>query len=294
MEIVLFLVNEDDGKALGPVLNLKQQHGARLTVVGLGPKYDKVSLKLALALGADRAVLLSAVGWQGHSSILNHIFDAVSKKLGNCGMLLTGKSFIEKSDFQYPSMLDFLKISDDMVEIWTDKDLLFNEESTKIPKMIFTDVSDETIHKFAILLKQLLPDGVKENNENVVFVPEIAVGCGRGMLNNDGIKLCKKMAKELGASLVCTTPVVVSNSLPRENLVGQSGKKIMSGLYIAVGISGSVQHLCSVTSDYIVAINSDPKARIWEFADLGIVGDANIVLPRLIQTMRKAGLSNGC
>lgn len=112
---------------------------------------------------------------------------------------------------------------------------------------------------------------------------EIVVSGGRGLKGPEHWGLIEDLAQNLGAATACSKPVSDMGWRPHSEHVGQTGITIKPNLYIAVGISGAIQHLAGVSSSkVIVAINKDPEAPFFKAADYGIVGDAFDVLPQLI------------
>jgi electron transfer flavoprotein alpha subunit len=117
---------------------------------------------------------------------------------------------------------------------------------------------------------------------------EIVVSGGRGMKGPENWGPIEELAKLLHAATACSRPVADSGWRPHQEHVGQTGIAISPNLYIAIGISGAIQHLAGVNrSKVIVVINKDPEAPFFKSADYGIVGDAFEVLPRLIQAVKK-------
>ncbi len=111
---------------------------------------------------------------------------------------------------------------------------------------------------------------------------DIVVSVGRGIKEEKNIPLVEEFAGAIGGVLACSRPVADAEWLPKDRLVGSSGKTIKPKLYIAIGISGSFQHLTGMkNSDTIIAINKDPEAPIFNEADYGIVDDLFKVLPAL-------------
>jgi electron transfer flavoprotein alpha subunit len=118
---------------------------------------------------------------------------------------------------------------------------------------------------------------------------ELIVSVGRGIKEADQIPLVQKLADALGAELAASRPICDAGWLPMERQVGSSGQTVSPKMYMAVGISGAIQHLVGMkASRVIVAINKDANAPIFEVADYGIVGDLFQVVPELIDAIQKS------
>ncbi len=116
---------------------------------------------------------------------------------------------------------------------------------------------------------------------------ELVVSGGRGLKGPENWSLVTDLAKLLGAATACSRPVADSNWRPHHEHVGQTGLAIAPNLYIAIGISGAIQHLAGVNrSKVIVVINKDAEAPFFKAADYGIVGDAFEVMPKIIEAVR--------
>ena len=118
---------------------------------------------------------------------------------------------------------------------------------------------------------------------------EIIVSVGRGIKEKENIPVVEELAKALGAELAASRPICDAGWLPMERQVGSSGQTVAPKVYIAVGISGAIQHLVGMKgAKSIVAINKDANAPIFEVADYGIVGDLFEVVPALVAEVKKA------
>ena len=124
---------------------------------------------------------------------------------------------------------------------------------------------------------------VKATGDILLTEAEIVVSGGRGLKGPENWHLIEDLAKKLHAATGCSKPVSDMDWRPHHEHVGQTGVKVSPNIYIAVGISGAIQHLAGVNSSkVIVVINKDPEAPFFKAADYGIVGDAFDVLPKLI------------
>lgn len=142
-------------------------------------------------------------------------------------------------------------------------------------------------------LKILDIDKIAADGETPLSEADLVVSAGRGLKGPENWGIIEDLAKELGASTACSRPVADMEWRPHHEHVGQTGVAIRPNLYIAIGISGAIQHLAGVNgSKVIVVINTDPEAPFFKSADYGIVGDAFDVVPKLTEAVKKYNASN--
>ncbi|HPF93516.1 MAG TPA: electron transfer flavoprotein subunit alpha/FixB family protein [Tenuifilaceae bacterium] len=159
---------------------------------------------------------------------------------------------------------------------------------------IFETANEATIEAGTVsidggMVKTQVKDVQKQTGKLLLTDAEIVVSGGRGMKSADNWAPLEELANVLGAATACSRPVSDEGWRPHEEHTGQTGKIVAPNLYFAIGISGATQHLAGVSaSKYIVAINTDKDAPIFEAAQYGIVGDAAKVLPKLVEAVKEA------
>lgn len=246
--------------------------------------YAAVISDAAQQLGANVVVF-------AHSSSGKSLAGRVAVRL-DAGMATAVVSVPESGSFQVKKGV-FSGKGFAHYEITTENKVLTIAPNTFRPEATGSDVSVET-------LSINVPQGrikVKDRStvEGVVPLPEaeLVVSAGRGMKGPENWGIIEEMADILGATTACSRPVADVHWRPHHEHVGQTGVAIRPNLYIAVGISGAIQHLAGVNqSKTIVVINKDPEAPFFKAADYGIVGDLFEVVPRLNEALKKFKAAN--
>lgn len=155
-----------------------------------------------------------------------------------------------------------------------------------------TDGADAVVEKISVNLSDSdfaskITSTDKAKGEILLPEADIVVSGGRGMKGPENWGMIEDLAKVLGAATGCSKPVSDIGWRPHHEHVGQTGVKVAPSLYVAVGISGAIQHLAGVNSSKcIVVINKDPEAPFFKAADYGIVGDAFEVVPKLTEALK--------
>jgi electron transfer flavoprotein alpha subunit len=136
-------------------------------------------------------------------------------------------------------------------------------------------------------LRLVVKESIRSTDKVSLPDAELVVSAGRGMKGPENWKMIEELAGVLGAATACSKPVSDAGWRPHSEHVGQTGIAISPNLYLAIGISGAIQHLAGVSSSkVIVVVNKDPEAPFFKAADYGIVGDAFEILPKLIDAAK--------
>jgi electron transfer flavoprotein alpha subunit len=240
------------------MLAAAQKEGAKV-IVGLHDTVGKaVSPRLAARLGAGLAA--GAVAYPDLSK------GFVVKKT-----VFSGKAFA------FVSITSDVKVITLMPNTFA---VVKGEGSATVEKL---DVSFSDAD-FAVQVKEV----TKASGAVPLSEAELVVSGGRGMKGPENWHVLEDLAKELGAATACSRPVADSHWRPHNEHVGQTGGTIRPNLYIAVGISGAIQHLAGVNgSKTIVVINKDPEAPFFSAANYGVLGDAMEIVPKLTEAVKK-------
>jgi electron transfer flavoprotein alpha subunit len=156
-------------------------------------------------------------------------------------------------------------------------------------------VTDFTVDLSAVKSKIVVKETKSTDTAGMVPLPEadLVVSAGRGLKDPKNWGIIEDLAKAIGATTACSRPVADMHWRPHHEHVGQTGIAIRPNLYIAIGISGAIQHLAGVNgSKTIVVINTDKEAPFFKSADYGIIGDAFEVVPKLTEAIKKLKANN--
>jgi len=157
-----------------------------------------------------------------------------------------------------------------------------NQESSKSSLEVTLEANDLTVKEIE-----------KSSGQISIADAEVVVSAGRGLKGPENWGMIEDLATALGAATACSKPVSDLGWRPHSEHVGQTGKPVASNLYIAIGISGAIQHLAGINASKVkVVINTDPEAPFFKAADYGIVGDAFEVVPELIKKVEAFKAAN--
>lgn len=192
-----------------------------------------------------------------------------------------GKFTIKKHAFSGKAFAVVELTSDNKVISLTPHSYKIVENGTVAPVEEFTVETKESD------FKAMIKDIVKATDKVSLPDAEIVVSGGRGLKGPENWGIIEELADLLGAATACSKPVSDAGWRPHSEHVGQTGITVSPNLYIAIGISGAIQHLAGISSSkVIVVINKDPEAPFFKVADYGIVGDAFEVVPKLIEAVK--------
>lgn len=280
-EAVVLGIVADDLAALGKYGVSKIHHAANDVLNHLDAQlYAKVIADVAAASGSTVIVLSHNVTGKAVAPRLSVRLKA-GLVAGAIGLPDTSNGFVVKKGvfsskaFAYVSVNTAVKI----ISISPNSFQTISGEGT-------AEVVNETISVDAPKVKVTATN--KVTGEVPLSEAELVVSAGRGLKGPENWGMIEELAKLLGAATACSRPVADAHWRPHHEHVGQTGGTIAPNLYLAIGISGAIQHLAGVNrSKVIVVINKDPEAPFFKAADYGIVGDAFEVVPKLIEEVKK-------
>jgi electron transfer flavoprotein alpha subunit len=303
---------------LSEAKKLAEKLGVGTSAILMGQGVEPLAKELGY-YGADKVYLIE------NESLKNYTTDAYSSTIANLlkehesSILLFGATILGKD--LSPRVATRLEagIASDCTEIGIDNDGKFVVKRPMFAGKVYADVSfsddmpnmasvrpnvltmnppDESKNTEVIKVDiDVNPDEIKTSIVEFIKIAgerpdlteaEIIVSGGRGMKDSENFKLIEELADVLGATVGASRSAVDAGWRPQSDQVGQTGKVVAPNLYIACGISGAIQHLAGMsTSKYIVAINKDPDAPIFQKADYGIVDDLFKVVPVLTEELKK-------
>jgi len=322
---VATFVEQHDGKIagvsfemLGEGRKLADQLGEKLIAILLGHNMHKEADEL-VKHGADKVFYFDGSNLKNfqddtYAQIVSDYINTEKPSIFLAGATAIGRSFIPKVAAKvYGGLVaDCTKL-----EVDTEKRLLLGTRPAFGGNLMATIICPNHRPQMATVRHKVMKQAIRDEHrtgEVVVHVPngnviertkiidiikevestiniaeaDVIVSGGRGMQKPDNFSLIRELAEVLGAAVGASRAAVDAGWIPYSHQVGQTGKTVCPKLYIACGISGSVQHMAGMqSSDYIIAINKDPNADIFQIANLGIVGDALEVLPALTKAFKE-------
>jgi electron transfer flavoprotein alpha subunit len=160
-----------------------------------------------------------------------------------------------------------------------------------------TTVAQKSKVKTSVSKPKLSPDNISVKHEEFLPVDyktldvtdaDVVLSVGMGTLASDSMPLAEELADLIGAAIGTTRPVVDEGVLSKERMVGQTGKIVGPGFYLAMGISGSTHHVGGIKdSGKILSINRDPNAPIFQNSDVGVIEDIGNILPKLVEKIKQ-------
>jgi electron transfer flavoprotein alpha subunit len=278
-EAVALVIGEaDNSKDLG-------LYGASkvLTVAGINQfdsqVYANVITQVAEKVGASTIIVNHSSTGKSLAGRLSIRFKAGSVTAVNALPTVDGGFKIRKNVFSGKAIAEY--------EIKTPRRVLSLSGNSIPPQVIGSEVTPESVD-VTIPQSRIKVESV-DTVKGQVPLPEaeLVVSAGRGMKAPENWGIIDELAGELGATTACSRPVADIHWRPHHEHVGQTGVAIKPNLYIAIGISGAIQHLAGVNqSKVIVVINKDPEAPFFKAADYGVVGDLFDVVPRLTAALK--------
>lgn len=242
--------------------------------------YTQVIAEVADQIGADTLIL-------SHSSTGKSILGRLAARMGagsvsgvNAVPTNDGAFKVKKGVFSGKAVAEY--------EVKSDKRVLSLMGNSLQPQEAGEAANVETLD-VAVPASRVTVKEVKRI-EGITPLPEaeLVVSAGRGMKGPENWEIVEELADVVGATTACSRPVADADWRPHHEHVGQTGVAIRPNLYIAIGISGAIQHLAGVNnSKTIVVINKDPEAPFFKAADYGVVGDLFDVVPRLTEAFKK-------
>jgi electron transfer flavoprotein alpha subunit len=320
---ILVFIEHDEGaikksslEAVSYGAGLAAQMGGSVTAIALGSNIEAAELAKAGQAGAQKVLhasddRLSKGIIQAYASVLAQAMEQEGAKVlvlakSSLGDPVAARVAVKRKASLVSNVAELPQINGDTFNvkrsIYTGK-AFANVEMKGDVKIIAikknaadikTDGADAEVSAFNPSLDDAdfsakITDSQKATGQVLLPEADIVVSGGRGLKGPENWGMIEDLASALGAGTGCSKPVSDMDWRPHHEHVGQTGVKVAPTLYIAVGISGAIQHLAGVNSSkYIVVINKDAEAPFFKAADYGIVGDAFEVLPKLTEAIKAA------
>lgn len=324
-DLWVFIETKEDGSArnvglelLNPGKELAGQQGGKVTAIIIGKDSDK-AIEQAGTYGAEQIIVVDGDEYAHYNTdAYVNAMEHLIKKYGPTTLLIGATSYGRDLGPRLSCRLKSgltadctsLAVNEEGIMEWTRPAFGGNLMATIIcpdgrpqigtvrpgvfkkaaPVNGTPEIIREDYHVAEEDIRTKLLEIIHEAAEEIVDLEgaEIIVSGGRGVGGPEGFEPIRELAKALGATVGSSRAAVDAGWIPYAHQVGQTGKTVAPKLYIACGISGAIQHLAGMSgSDYIVAINKDPEAPIFEVANYGIVGDLFEVVPALTAEVKK-------
>lgn len=303
---------------LGKGRELADKRECKLTAILMGESVTELADEL-IAFGADQVIVANDPRLKDfidttYTEALYQIAEKYKPEIILSGASVMGRSFIPRVAIKLHTGLTAdctsLEIDDNSGQLLQTRPAFGGnimatiETPNHLPQMatvrhkVMDPLEKEENRKGEIIIEEIDLSGVKDDSKFLGFVSDetqtinlseanFVIGGGRGLKNKENFALLEELAKHLDAGVAASRAAVDAEWVSYPHQVGQTGKTIKPTIYIACGISGAIQHLAGMqSSDYIIAINKDADAPIFNVADLGLVGDLFEVIPALLKKFK--------
>ena len=241
--------------------------------------YADVISNISKSVSAKNIIISDSINCKYLASLLSVKLDAAF--VSNVVSLpnSTNPFVVKRSTFSNKAFCD-IEINSEIRILSISKNSIGLNENKSEPIIINPDIN--------FTESKLTSESIKVSEEKVsIEDADVVVSAGRGLKGPENWNIVEDLAKTLNAATACSKPVSDMGWRPHSEHVGQTGKPVSTNLYIAIGISGAIQHLAGVSSSKVkVVINTDPEAPFFKVADYGIVGDAFEVVPKLNEKLK--------
>lgn len=286
-----------------------QQLGGTITALAIGNnastlagELDGIDLAEVLMVQHD---LVSTYNADGYSSVVSQVIESISPDVIVVGHTYQTRDFMPRvsAKLNIPFLPDIISVENGYVKQVLNAKLnatISTEASRYIMSFQSSAFSDEAMvsgNASSRLIEVALDDSIVRSSTEAPFQEEagdvdlesadLIVSVGRGIEKEDHVPLAFELAETLGAEVAASRPVVDAGWLPSFRQVGSSGQNVSPKLYVALGISGAIQHVVGMKgSKNILAINKDSEAPIFEIADYAVIGDVLEIVPKLTESLK--------